>query len=966
MTRKKMFSWLAKTVTARNKSVLVFCAVITVAMVIASGRMGMRTQISDMLPADIPLIEEFNKIIDDFSSASTIIITVENENKNVDLMKKSVEDIAGRLKNIVKIAPKEGQSLGIIKKAKMLMGEFPLKGVVYDTTRLVRRIDYKIDKEFVSHHGMMMQKPKDLGNFIDMFGSLDLPGVFKNINDNFEKEYVNDAENLTSLDGEQKAISGLDGMQKFIESIGKYLDNGDTNKVRKAVEAFISGPEYFISSDNTMMLVMLQPAVSWESMETTLNLAYQVRDSLQVIRKDYPALDINYSGGVMLQVDETEAVKKDFGWPSVIALALILILLIGSFRTWKNPFFSVFVLIVGIIWVAGILALVLHYLNMMSASFGIILIGLGIDFGIHFISGFRDGREKGLGVSESIEFMYQKIGSGVITGGMTTAVVFYALALARFKSFTEMGIAIGTGIVVVMIAFFVLLPALIVWDNKGYSVVGNLFRKIHLGFIPIIFNVIGKGIVFVFDNPVFNWVSSLLQFRFLEKAGRFIVKTPVAITVIVISIVLTYFSIQKAKNIEFEYDMMKLEPEGITTVVTQDKIIDKFEIAPDYALLTSDNLKDCREKIKQLKKIGNKTGLIGRVDGITEFLPEVELQEKNIPVIKSFKRKIKSLPVPKYFSDKSLKKLNYELSRLHQNIVEIGELSVMGKGEDNRITKKCDEITGKKDEDSNILSLVKRLATQKKINELKTFQKITGSVLKEHLLKMTSTDIITVKNLPRTISERYINPNNDRTLITIYPKSQVWEQKHLRKFHNVTSKISEKITGLPAMTLIMLDMMAQKGKVAVIIGAFAIMIFLLIDFRSFKYTLLAGVPLFVGASWMLGLMSIFGIKYNMANFMALPLIIGIGIDDGVHILHRYKIEGRGKIPEVMKYTGRAILLTSLTTMIGFGSMGLASHRGMASMGQVLFMGVGACFISSAFLLPAIMTLVEKVFDKKEK
>jgi predicted RND superfamily exporter protein len=117
---------------------------------------------------------------------------------------------------------------------------------------------------------------------------------------------------------------------------------------------------------------------------------------------------------------------------------------------------------------------------------------------------------------------------------------------------------------------------------------------------------------------------------------------------------------------------------------------------------------------------------------------------------------------------------------------------------------------------------------------------------------------------------------------------------------------------------------------------------------------------------MVGFMALFGIKFNYSNFMALPLIIGIGIDDGVHILHRYKIEGRNSIPTVIHFTGRAILLTSLTTMIGFGSMGLASHRGIASMGQVLFLGVGCCFLSSAYLLPAIITVFEKIFKNGKK
>jgi predicted RND superfamily exporter protein len=126
---------------------------------------------------------------------------------------------------------------------------------------------------------------------------------------------------------------------------------------------------------------------------------------------------------------------------------------------------------------------------------------------------------------------------------------------------------------------------------------------------------------------------------------------------------------------------------------------------------------------------------------------------------------------------------------------------------------------------------------------------------------------------------------------------------------------------------------------------------------------MALVPLAIGSVWMLGLMYLFGMKLNINNYMALPIIIGIGIDDGVHMLHRYMIEGRNSIDKVTKFTGKAILLTSLTTMISFGSIGIASHRGLASMGIVLVLGVGSCFISSAFLLPALISLRDKTRKK---
>ena len=93
--------------------------------------------------------------------------------------------------------------------------------------------------------------------------------------------------------------------------------------------------------------------------------------------------------------------------------------------------------------------------------------------------------------------------------------------------------------------------------------------------------------------------------------------------------------------------------------------------------------------------------------------------------------------------------------------------------------------------------------------------------------------------------------------------------------------------------------------------------------------------------------------------MALPLIIGIGIDDGGHILHRSKIEGRGALYDVYRSTGKAIIITSLTTMMAFGSLVFATYRGFGSLGIALFIGVGSCLLASVVVLPAVLAWVER-------
>lgn len=962
--RKNFFRLLSFLVTNYPGKILICCTIMTFAMLAASSRLGMKTQIAEMMPADIPLVNEYLDIIEDYSSDGTVMITIEDTSKNMKLMQKAADDLASRLQKIVNIKPAQNVRLNFKNKIALMQGKRP-SGIKYDTLNLVRRIDYKLDNTFMSEHGLIIQKPKDLDNTLSMFSSLALPDLIEKINDNFEKEYIEDADNLTTLDGETQAVQGLEGIRRFLQGLELYMDKGDSVETVETVTDFIAGPQYYYSSDNTVLLMMLQPSVSMNEFEDMMVLGYQIDDSLEVIRKLYPDLNFGRTGIMMMQIDENNAMAKDFSWPSIIAIGFILLLLAGSFREWKLPFFSVVILVIGIIWTAGILALIYRYLNMMSAVFGIVLIGLGIDFGIHIISGFRDAKQMGKSVKDSIQFMYERVGAGVTTGALTTSIVFFCLPLTGFEAFAQMGVAMGLGILITLIAQMIMLPAMIVWDNKGYSILASLLFKFKLGFLITLWRLITAPVIRFFKLPFFSCFFNLFQFGFLSASGSFISKIPVSIAVLLTATVLIIFSIAGGSRMEWEYDFMKLQPKGTPSQITQNTILEKFEISPDFAMVKARNLEECRKLTEEFKKVGNRTGLIGSVDAITEFLPEETVQRKNIDVIDAFREKLinTSPVVPLTVNDAG--KLNRELIRLHQNIVEIGELSIMSNGESNKIIRKCDQLAGREDKGSYILALAKKIdSTTIDLTLINDFQRIAGEVLKKRLINMSGTQLITLENLPEDIRKRYVNKRNNDLLINVYPKGYIWNEKSLNTFNEQTKKVNERTTGMPAIGQLLIVVMTKKGAEATIMGAIAIILFLMVDFRSFKYTLLALIPLTIGSIWMLGLMAVSGMKLSMMNFMALPLIIGIGIDDGVHVLHRYKIEGTGSVPLVMMFTGRAILLTSLTTMIGFGSMATGTHVGMAVFGLTLFYGVGACFVSSAFILPALITLSEKFFGKK--
>jgi len=977
--RHKIFKWLSDSVYMHSGKVIIGSFVVTILMLIAASNLKMKTELSEMLPDGIPQIDQYNAAVDQFTSTSTIMITVSNESGEArEQLAQFATELADSIKNIIYVKPTadatvrqqlsfalEQQGLFDKESALSFLQEID---VPLDTTDLIDRIDLTMDKEFIEEHGFMIQKTKDLKSSIDMFDALTLPELLENINENFETEYTGDQENLASLDGEANAIRGIDGIFELLAALDDYMVSGDSVSAAAATERFVSGDDYFYSPDNTTLLFSVQPLISMDNFEEAMVLTTQIKHLILEYRNAHPEFDFGYAGALMLQQDETDSVNKDMAIPSVVSLLLIVFLLAGSFRSGKTPFLSVVTLVISIIWVTGVIALIFEFISIMTIFFSLILIGLGIDFGIHFISGFRDGREQDKSVRESIQYMYDRTATGVITGAVTTSIVFFTLAVTGFDAFIEMGVSIGSGILVILVAMGVLLPALICFttDDSGLSKMKLLLNQLKLGFLVSLYEKSSKRVVKILEFKLIKMLLDFMEFRFIAKMVHYIQKPVIALIILILAVSWAIFSATKYDDIHFEYDMMKLEPVGIISAVTQDSLISKYEMSPDFSLCLAEDFDETRELVEKIKKRGDRGGLIGRVDAITEMLPSEEVQQVNVGIVEEFQIHLDSLMPSSAFDTEGQAKLIDELQRLHFNFIEMQDLQYASGKQDGKLMKKLLEVSATVDTGA-ILSIRKTLSSEslsseRDLEKLGEFQAIMGAVLKDKLEQMSNPQIVSEFDLPTKIRERYINDSTGQNLITIYPNGNIWDEVTMRKFNgDMETYVSDKVTGVPMVMQIFMEIMTDKGKFAVLLGIISIFIFLFIDFRSIKDTLLAMIPLVIGVLWMIGFIWAFGLSFNMMNFMALPLIIGIGIDDGVHILHRYNLEGRMSLEQVMRFTGRAILLTSLTTSIGFGSMALGTHRGMASMGLVLVIGVLSCFVTSAFVLTSLISLKKAIF-----
>ncbi len=132
---------------------------------------------------------------------------------------------------------------------------------------------------------------------------------------------------------------------------------------------------------------------------------------------------------------------------------------------------------------------------------------------------------------------------------------------------------------------------------------------------------------------------------------------------------------------------------------------------------------------------------------------------------------------------------------------------------------------------------------------------------------------------------------------------------------------------------------------------------LVLDFKSLNYAILAALPLGVGVLQMFGILGMLDIALNPANLIALPLILGIGVDYGVHIVHEFR-EQQGPY-RISAGTAVAVLVDALTTLVGFGSLMIATHQGLQSLGRVLTLGVTCCLFTSLIMLPALLTWITR-------
>ena len=292
----------------------------------------------------------------------------------------------------------------------------------------------------------------------------------------------------------------------------------------------------------------------------------------------------------------------------------------------------------------------------------------------------------------------------------------------------------------------------------------------------------------------------------------------------------------------------------------------------------------------------------------------------------------------------SLKALNKTLKRIR--------FKLQGReGKEDKVARAAKEI-------DKFSKGVARLQPDLAITSLEKFSEelfVDYRGLMEELQQNADPQFVEISGLPKSLRERFISEQG-KYLITVFPSVDIWNLEKRQEYLKDLRSVDPNVTGSAVHMFNSTSLMTEGYIKGGIYAMTAIIIYVFSVFRNLRTVIFILLPVFVGSIWTLGIMDALNLKLNMANLVILPLILGIGVVNGIHITHRYREEEDKTKVVLGKSTGRAVLLSSLTTIIGFGSMMVADHYGVFSLGLVLSLGVLCCLIASITFLPALLKL----------
>lgn len=705
---------------------------------------------------------------------------------------------------------------------------------------------------------------------------------------------------LTTLD---KGFKGFDGKSSAL-SMDAFLKGGGEGK-----------PSMLETAGRQQIITVLpvRDETSFAPAEKTI---MQVRSKVQALLKkpEYKGVNAGLTGVPVLEYEEMSTSQRDMGIATGLSLALTVILLLIAFRGLLNVIAAMVSLIVAICLSFGFATLAVGHLNILSMVFAVMLIGLGIEYSIQVVLRYQEELGRGATHHEAIDTGLSRNLFSIIMAAATVALAFITFVFTDFRGISELGIIAAGGIVICVLTTFTVLPAMLVLMER--------FRK------PADSSPQGNSKQKNDSHP-------------LLKA---IFNRPKLITSVTLTASLA--ALYPLSRASFDYNMMNLQAKGLESVNYAYKLMRSKENSGYFGVAIARDSAEAASLSARLEKLP----AVDHVVSLQTLVPaDQETKLAELADLRQVMEKVKPLP---YEENLRVMELPDVFEKFRTAVDNLSRALA---------AKKMPEAGTAGAFLATLDKFFASLEKEKDRGALGMLREFQGSMFAELPAKLTTlkesleASPVTEKDIPESLRGRFVGKGG-KLLLQIAPKKEIFEREPLKEFVSQIRSVVPNATGEPVNVHDSMDILRDAYLWAFIYAFAGIAVILLITFRSVKYALLGLLPLLAGLALMVGGMGVSGLRFNVANIIVMPLLLGVGIDSAIYIINRYRREGETPLEVVTGSSGVGVLLNALTILFSFGALMVARHQGVFSIGAVMSLGMVASVAVFLAFLPALLTL----------
>lgn len=909
MTPSPILERLALAIARQPRQWIVLALVVTGVAAWGASRLPIHTSRNALFPKDEPVLVRLDTFLQKFGAASDLLVVVDGAPREV------LEDFATSLAARLRSRPE------------------------------VRDASERLDTDFFfARSYLMVPAPAldRLSGLLDRVLAGTVPAVTHPVTAEEAIEaveaWLQDPPPLSDadigLDAAREALDVLDTvLDEWLQFVHAPTEPADLawERLSRHPEArrFLAGRGYFATHDGRALVVFVSREDPSSEFAVLAPFIRAVRAEAAALRAEFqargvPVPDVGLTGLPATEYEEYVAVQADIVLVVSTAAVLIVVLVFAWMRSLRRALVIFLPMALGTVWNMGLTLLTVGHLTLLTAAFTAILFGLGVDYGIFLTSRILEealpGGRKDDALAQAIARGTAASAHGIVTAGGTTTLIFLSLVAVPFQGFRELGIVAATGVALVVLATFLVAPALFALMPPAPS------RPSPRGAEG---TDRGPGIV-------------------LSRAGSIAVVAGAALAAgagLVVGV-----------GIPFDYDVLDLLPAGSEAARLQRRLVTESDFQPEVLLATAPDLAEARRLTTALKNLPVLSSVQSVVDLFPPDAEDKAAVARKVGDLITRSRVAEALagqgrPV---LTRAAASRLGQAIERAREFVEDLQDQAFSAGHE--QVVEALERVRGR------LVALSEALRGGSDVPRARTeafFDRLLAAARKAAPVLAGWRDArpLAPADLPPSLRDRFFAADGS-VAIYAYPRFSVYQPALLDAMMDQVRAVVPDVTGFPATHSVLSRMAVESFWLGSVLALVVALVVIALAVRSVQGFASASLPLVVGVGWMLGGMAALDLPFNYANIVGVPMVMALAVDYGVWFTHRRRELAHRTAWESASVASQAILLAAGTTLAGLGAIMLGRYRGVASMGACVTLGLACCLVAARVVSPALAHLLE--------